>query len=162
METRGNAEGLRLQIAHDVEATIAGRGRVIRMTLQFCAKLEEVPPLERPPGELVQPMKKPEPNGDAAAEPAGLRNLTGYRRGKGKGTRTGALEKTATGRARHRPRRLPSRAPHVNVVVKTQSDPETIKTRAQVRCARRHADGDLMHGGRDPKPKREPIPSTLA
>ena len=137
---------LPVQSADDIEATVTGGRGIIGMAFQFRADFEKVAAFERTAGQLVQAIKDSEPDRHAASEAAGLRNFAGDGAGEGKRPEARAFKEMVGRRTPHWAGSRPSPARDGHVVIKTKGNPEAIKARAKVRCARRNADGDLMHG----------------
>ena len=145
MELRGDGEHLACESAHDVEsAETRGRG-VIGMAFQSRAKLENFATLKRTIRQLVQSMENAEPDRRAAAESARRRHLAGDRAGKGEGFRAACLKKASPARRDHWPGPVRSPPRDRDLIVKAKRDAEAVEARAEIRCARRNADGDLLH-----------------
>ena len=49
-----------------------------------------------------------------------------------------------------------------NVIINTERHAKAVEARAQIGCARRDADGDLLHEWSDPRAKREAIVTSPA
>jgi hypothetical protein len=157
MELRGNGKHLAVTSAHDIEATVTrGRG-IIGMAFEPGADLENFPALQGALFEFVQTVKDTKSKGRAAAETARWRNIAGNCAGKRKCPGPGVFEKGVTRRTSHRSHASPSPARDGHLIIKAQGKPEAIKARAEIRCARRNADGDLLHDSGRSKAKRDPL-----
>jgi hypothetical protein len=127
------------------------------MAFEPGADFENLPALERPIRELVQAMNDSNAKGGAAAETARRRDVTGDRTGERERLAAGPLEKNRRRGTRHRSRAIPSPTGNGDVVVKVERQPQAVEARSEVGCARRNADGDLLHDSTRSKAKRDAI-----
>ncbi len=132
MKPGRDGERLALQSADDVETAIAGGRGIIGMTFEFGADFEQVKALERTARQLVQAMEDAKPNRHTATEAARSWNLTRDGGREREGLERRAFKEILRGRARHWARRRSSPARDGHVVIKMESDPETIEAGAEV------------------------------
>ena len=95
--------------------------------------------------ELVQAMDDTEPKSGAAAEAPRWRYVASDRARKCERLTAGPLEKGGGRRTRHRSHALPSPARNGYVIINVEPQSQAVEARPKVGCARRNADGDLLH-----------------
>jgi hypothetical protein len=74
-----------------------------------------------------------------------LRHVTGDLAGKWERPAPGAFEKRLGRSGRHRRQWAAATARDRDVIVKVKRDAEAVEAGAKIGCARRNADGDLVH-----------------
>src|SRR2546423_13771054 len=90
-------------------------------------------------------MEDPEANCGAAAETARWRNFAGDVAGERERFRRSSFKKRIRRGTDHRGQTLAAPAQYRDFVVNPQRDAEAIKTGAEIGCARRNTDGNLLH-----------------
>lgn len=145
MQLGRDRKHLAMRTPHDVESAICGGGGVVGMSFQFGANFEKFLPLKRPTRELVQAMENSQPNGGAAAETTGPRDVPLDRAGKGECFAFGEFEKEPGCRTNHCTARAPFAPRDSDMIVNAQGHAEAIEARTEIRGARWNADRNSLH-----------------
>ena len=145
MQLSGDGEHLALEAADHVETAVTPGSRVIGMTFESRADFKNFAALQRPARQFVQPVENAEAQGDAAAQAPGLRDIAGDGEGKRKGLQIGSFEKGGGRGTGHGGEGAAAATRDRHLIIKAERDPETVEARSKIGCARRNADGDLLH-----------------
>ena len=90
-------------------------------------------------------MNNAEPDGGAAAEPARWRNLSSDAACKWETFGRRPPKKGVSSGTNHRRQAFPSTARERDLIINAERHAEAVEPRTEIGCARRNADGDLLH-----------------
>ena len=138
-------EALRRASSADIESAKFCRRSVVGMTFQMCSQFEKL--LARKPrtGEGIEPMQNPDAHRRAATKSPTHWNIATDRNREWKLLHFYPTKKQIRRRPNQRIARSRVMTTNRYKIVKTQRDTETVKTRAEIRCAGGNANGDVLH-----------------